>query len=279
MNQENTMTRTAIMEKLTTMGVPFKKKDSLQTLKDTLENALNERHYEKYGRPTENAMEQEAQKLMENLVNALTTKKEEENTMNTENVTPATIDAMNTENKEDKNMTKNNTPAPKKLTKKAQSLIADIQTITPAYGDRLESLSIEELTALRRMLKDRATALANVTHSMENTALTGQYTDALDALVHTVYNAIPESIRGSFNVHADPKKKKLMVRWSGKSMLFKVFIQRKGLKVHLKTEDAWKAVPFEHEAPFFQNGFNLPWAVKMNDDQFAQFLQWIFTTV
>lgn len=183
-------------------------------------------------------------------------------TQNTENTAPAT-----------------ETPAPKKLTKKAQSLIADIQAVTPAYGDRLESLSIEELTALRRMLKDRSTALANVTHSMENTALTGQYTDALDALVHTVYNAIPESIRGSFNVHADPKKKKLMVRWSGKSMLFKVFIQRKGLKVHLKTEDAWKAVPFDHTAPFYQNGFNLPWAVKMSDAQFGEFLQWIFTTV
>ena len=189
--------------------------------------------------------------------------KKEENTMTTQNI--------------EKNAPE--TPAPKKLTKKAQRIIADIQTITPAYGDRLESLSIDELTALRRMLKDRASALANVTHSMENTALTGQYTDALDALVHTVYNAIPESIRGSFNVHADPKKKKLMVRWSGKSMLFKVFIQRKGLKVHLKTEDAWKAVPFDHAEPFYQNGFNLPWAVKMNDDQFAQFLQWIFTTV
>ena len=183
--------------------------------------------------------------------------------------------------KEENTMTTQNTEnnAPKKLTKKAQSLIADIQAVTPAYGDRLESLSIEELTALRRMLKDRSTALANVTHSMENTALTGQYTDALDALVHTVYNAIPESIRGSFNVHADPKKKKLMVRWSGKSMLFKVFIQRKGLKVHLKTEDAWKAVPFDHAEPFYQNGFNLPWAVKMSDAQFGEFLQWIFTTV
>lgn len=191
--------------------------------------------------------------------------KKEDDTMttqNTENTAPAT-----------------ETPAPKKLTKKAQSLIADIVSITPAYGDRLESLSIEELTALRRMLKERSTALANVTHSMENTALTGQYTDALDALVHTVYSAIPESIRGSFNVHADPKKKKLMVRWSGKSMLFKVFIQRKGLKVHLKTEDAWKAVPFDHAEPFYQNGFNLPWAVKMSDAQFGEFLQWIFTTV
>lgn len=206
----------------------------------------------------------------------------------TTNATINTTTTMNTTKKEDDTMTTQNTennapateaPAPKKLTKKAQGLIADIQTITPAYGDRLESLSVEDLTALRRMLKERSTALANVTHSMENTALTGQYTDALDALVHTVYNAIPESIRGSFNVHADPKKKKLMVRWSGKSMLFKVFIQRKGLKVHLKTEDAWKAVPFEHAEPFYQNGFNLPWAVKMSDAQFGEFLQWIFATV
>lgn len=203
--------------------------------------------------------------------------KEEEN-MTTE----TTIVTENTENtnKEDKNMTittENTTP--KKLTKKALTLIAEIEAITPAYGDRLQTLPVEELTALRRMLKTRAAALATETHSMENTALTGQYTDALDALVHTVYNAIPENIRGSFNVHADPKKKKLMVRWSGKAMLFKVFIQRNCLKVHLKTEGAWNECPVEHAAPFFQNGFNLPWAVKMSNDQFAQFLQWIFTTV
>ena len=204
--------------------------------------------------------------------------KEDEN-MTTENTTPATENTENT-NKEEKNMTtatENTTP--KKLTKKALTLIAEIEAITPAYGDRLQTLPVEELTALRKMLKTRSAALATETHSMENTALTGQYTDALDALVHTVYNAIPESIRGSFNVHADPKKKKLMVRWSGKAMLFKVFIQRNCLKVHLKTEGAWTECPFEHAAPFFQNGFNLPWAVKMSNDQFAQFLQWIFTTV
>lgn len=97
---------------------------------------------------------------------------------------------MNTENKEDKKMTKKNTTkkttakkegktmtkktsapatvtetpapvvsAPKKLTKKAETLIADIQTITPAYGDRLQTLSTPDLTALRRMLKDRARML------------------------------------------------------------------------------------------------------------------------
>lgn len=49
--------------------------------------------------------------------------------------------------------------APKKLTKKAETLIADIQTITPAYGDRLQTLSTPDLTALRRMLKDRARML------------------------------------------------------------------------------------------------------------------------
>ena len=103
--------------------------------------------------------------------------------------TNATVNAtttMNTENKEGKKMTKNTTKknsatknttkktsapatvietpapvvsAPKKLTKKAQSLIADIQAITPAYGDRLETLSTPDLTALRHMLKDRARML------------------------------------------------------------------------------------------------------------------------
>lgn len=118
-----------------------------------------------------------------------------------------------------------------------------------------------------------------VPHAVVAQGMTGAYTNDLEFLAHIVQDAIPEVMRTSFTIHADPKKKKLMVRWSGKSMLFKVFIQRKCYKVHLKKETDWDVVPFEHDAPFFQNGFNLPWAVKMNDDQFAQFLQWIFTTV
>lgn len=118
-----------------------------------------------------------------------------------------------------------------------------------------------------------------VPHAVVAQGLTGAYTNDLEFLAHIVQDAIPEVMRTSFTIHADPKKKKLMVRWSGKSMLFKVFIQRKCYKVHLKKATDWDIVPFEHGVPFFQNGFNLPWAVKMNDDQFAQFLQWIFTTV
>lgn len=118
-----------------------------------------------------------------------------------------------------------------------------------------------------------------VPHAVVAQGLTGAYTNDLEFLAHIVQDAIPEVMRTSFTIHADPKKKKLMVRWSGKSMLFKVFIQRKCYKVHLKKATDWDVVPFEHDVPFFQNGFNLPWAVKMNDDQFAQFLQWIFTTV
>lgn len=118
-----------------------------------------------------------------------------------------------------------------------------------------------------------------VPHAVIAQGLTGAYTNDLEFLAHIVQDAIPEVMRTSFTIHADPKKKKLMVRWSGKSMLFKVFVQRKGYKVHLKKATDWDVVPFEHDVPFFQNGFNLPWAVKMNDDQFAQFLQWIFTTV
>ena len=118
-----------------------------------------------------------------------------------------------------------------------------------------------------------------VPHAVVAQGLTGAYTNDLEFLAHIVQDAIPDVMRTSFTIHADPKKKKLMVRWSGKSMLFKVFIQRKCYKVHLKKATDWDVVPFEHDVPFFQNGFNLPWAVKMNDDQFAQFLQWIFTTV
>ena len=57
--------------------------------------------------------------------------------------------------------------APKPLTKKAQGLIADIQAITPAYGDRLQTLSTPDLTALRRMLKDRARLLEKARKAAE----------------------------------------------------------------------------------------------------------------
>ena len=79
---------------------------------------------------------------------------QEEENMKKQNTEAQTNNAtQNTENtQEDKNMTKT-------LTKKAQNLIADIQAITPAYGDRLQTLPTPELTALRRMLKDRARQL------------------------------------------------------------------------------------------------------------------------
>lgn len=72
---------------------------------------------------------------------------------------PKNTTKKTTAKKEDKKMTKTAAPAPKTLTKKAQNLIADIQAITPAYGDRLQTLPTTELTALRRMLKDRARQL------------------------------------------------------------------------------------------------------------------------
>ena len=95
-------------------------------------------------------------------------------TMNTTKKNSATKNTTKktTAKKEGKTMTKKTsapatvieTPAPvvsapKKLTKKAESLITDIQTITPAYGDRLQTLSTPDLTALRHMLKDRARML------------------------------------------------------------------------------------------------------------------------
>lgn len=111
-----------------------------------------------------------------NATTTMNTAKKEGKTM-TKNTTKKNSATKNTTKKttakkEDKNMTKKTsapatvteTPAPvvsapKPLTKKAQSLIADIQAITPAYGDRLQTLSTPDLTALRRMLKDRARLL------------------------------------------------------------------------------------------------------------------------
>lgn len=111
-----------------------------------------------------------------NATTTMNTAKKEGKTM-TKNTTKKNSATKNTTKKttakkEDKNMTKKTsapatvteTPAPvvsapKPLTKKAQSLIADIQAITPAYGDRLQTLPTPDLTALRHMLKDRARLL------------------------------------------------------------------------------------------------------------------------
>lgn len=98
----------------------------------------------------------------------------------------------------------------------------------------------------------------------------------LDAFITGCFND-----KYDWSTHTDPNKKKVMVRWKGSKMLFKVFIQKTQVKVHLKTKEAWEAynktAPTKVE-PFFQNGFNLPYAVKMSLSDFnTHFTKWAFT--
>ena len=98
----------------------------------------------------------------------------------------------------------------------------------------------------------------------------------LDAFITGCFND-----KYDWSTHTDPNKKKVMVRWKGSKMLFKVFIQKTQVKVHLKTKEAWEAynktAPTKVE-PFFQNGFNLPYAVKMSLSDFnVHFTRWAFT--
>lgn len=93
-------------------------KERKEDLKCKLEDLKNERWYEKYGRPTENAMENETQKCIDNIIASMTKKEEEKNmttetTIVAENTTPAT----ETTNKEEKNMNQNTvfTPATDRL--------------------------------------------------------------------------------------------------------------------------------------------------------------------
>lgn len=100
---------------------------------------------------------------------------------------------------------------------------------------------------------------------------------------------LKDAIESHFNenyewsTHTDPKKKKVMVRWKGSKMLFKVFIQKDKIKVHLKTKEAWEAYSKTNTGntkiePFYQNGFNLPYAVKMDLADFnIHFMRWVFT--
>ena len=88
------------------------------------------------------------------------------------------------------------------------------------------------------------------------TARTGEFTETLDALATDIEKWSGDTV----SIHADPKKNKLMVR-RGAHVLFKVFIQKGGYKIHLKHKDDFKLFGIEAE-PAYQNGFNLPWMIK-----------------
>lgn len=88
------------------------------------------------------------------------------------------------------------------------------------------------------------------------TARTGDFTDTLATLATAIETASGNTV----SIHADPKKNKLMIR-RGNHVLFKVFIQKGGYKIHLKHKDDFKLFGIDAE-PTYQNGFNLPWMIK-----------------
>lgn len=65
-----------------------------------------------------------------------------------------------------------------------------------------------------------------------------------------------------YEIHCDPKKRKLMVRVNG-NMIFKIFVQKKCYKIHLKHKADFEPFKFVNQNEvFYQNGFNLPYAYK-----------------
>ena len=64
-----------------------------------------------------------------------------------------------------------------------------------------------------------------------------------------------------YEIHCDPKKRKLMIRTNG-AMIFKIFVQKNCYKVHLKNKSDYDNLITDTENVFYQNGFNLPYAYK-----------------
>ena len=113
-----------LVEEIKRLGGKASIKEHKEDLKRKLEDLKNERFYEKYGRPTENAMENETQKCVDHIIASMTTKKEEEENMKKQNTeAQAIIATQNTENtnKEDKNMKNQNTENTAAETKNAEA--------------------------------------------------------------------------------------------------------------------------------------------------------------
>ena len=69
-----------------------------------------------------------------------------------------------------------------------------------------------------------------------------------------------------YEVHCDPKKRKLMIRVNG-NMIFKIFVQKNCYKIHLKHKVDFEQFKFINQNEvFYQNGFNLPYAYKTDLD-------------
>jgi len=105
-------------------------------------------------------------------------------------------------------------------------------------------------------LKNAVTIYHEPEVTFDNETRTGDFTPELKALADIIENATTNPV----SIHADPKKRKLMIRRANK-MLFKVFIQKNGYKLHLKHSYDFKAFGIDTE-PTYQNGFNLPYMLK-----------------
>lgn len=173
--------------------------------------------------------------------NTMSTQNKEDKKMTkktTKTRAPKNTTKKTTAKKEDKKMTKTatpapvNAPAPKTLTKKAQSLIADIQAITPAYGDRLQTLPTTELTALRRMLKDRARQLDKA-RKAEEAAEAKRNAEPKQTVAQRLATDAEQMI-GYYELVTNAKGH-LYIKESGKT-LAKVYTNRKGVTMMPRTD-------------------------------------------
>jgi len=133
-----------------------------------------------------------------------------------------------------KNTTKTATPAPKALTKKAQTIIADIQAITPAYGDRLQTLPTPELTVLRRMLKDRARQL-NKARKAEEAAEAKRNAEPKQTVAQKLA-ADAEQLVGYYTMTTNAKGHTYIKDTETGKTLAKVWATRKGVMMAPKAE-------------------------------------------
>ena len=124
----------------------------------------------------------------------------------------------------------------------------------PIYVSKFDAKATAKKLSKAEM-KEAVVNYHEPTESIE-TARTGEFTATLATLATDIEKWSGDTV----SIHADPKKNKLMVR-RGSHVLFKVFIQKGGYKIHLKHKDDFKLFGIEAE-PAYQNGFNLPWMIK-----------------
>lgn len=93
--------------------------------------------------------------------------------------------------------------------------------------------------------------------------LTGTFCNATIRLINEMATWFENDIiPAKITIHGDDRKKKVMIRFE-KKLVTKVFVQRAGYKMHLKTLDDYRENDINTGDVFYQNGFNLAYAKKI----------------